>query len=68
MIATNSPGYNSDDLLCRQCDEEPVVYNGLCESCLYDEKDSTEGWKKPASLKCRSKKKRNTFELDNDEM
>lgn len=26
--------------LCKQCDEEPVVYNGLCHTCL---DASTEG-------------------------
>jgi hypothetical protein len=36
--------YNHDDHLCRQCDEEPVVYNGLCELCLSgDERDPYSG-------------------------
>lgn len=26
--------YNQDQHLCRLCDEEPAIYNGLCPTCL----------------------------------
>jgi len=38
--------YNQNEsfYLCRNCDEEPAVYNGLCETCLTgDEKDPDSG-------------------------
>ena len=41
MVASD---YNSDHNLCRLCDEEPAIYNGLCELCLYnDSSDFNEG-------------------------
>lgn len=36
--------YNHDQQLCRLCDEEPAIYNGLCELCLSgEESDPTTG-------------------------
>jgi len=36
--------YNKDQHLCRLCDEEPAVYNGMCALCLAgDERDPDSG-------------------------
>jgi hypothetical protein len=63
MTAAASSDYNSDHNLCRKCDEEPAVYNGLCEICLYDDDDEVGGFYRPTK-NIRNRKKSDSFELD----
>jgi hypothetical protein len=37
--------YNQDQHLCRMCDEEPAVYNGMCSLCLYGEEKNPDSGK-----------------------